>query len=165
MVWNQPPHGDFCLPCISEFFPWCLHTLFFDPQWRHRQPRRCSLQISCHQTNCSQIIRMFEDVLKVCTQKQLFQVASNPASTPWILRKVVNLGSTVSVHLSFSQKYSIGNNANIGIRGFTRRKQEKISNKMLPLVRIDTGLWLTSDSEHRITGLTSILNFTNEVDH
>lgn len=49
--------GDFCLPCISEFFPWCLHTLFFDPQWRHRRRQRCSLQISCHQTNFRQIIR------------------------------------------------------------------------------------------------------------
>ena len=37
----------------------------------------------------------------------------------------------------FSQIHNIGNNANIGIRGFTTWKQKKSSNKMLPLVGIE----------------------------
>ena len=40
-------------------------------------------------------------------------------------------------HSRFSQIHNIGNNANIGIRGFTMGKQKKFSDKMLPLVGVE----------------------------
>ena len=45
----------------------------------------------------------------------------------------------------FSQTHNIGNNANIGIEGFTMLK--KSFNKMLPPVGIEPGPLITSDSK------------------
>ena len=40
-------------------------------------------------------------------------------------------------NLGFSQTHNIGNNVNIGIRGFIRSNQKKSSDKILPSVRIE----------------------------
>ena len=56
--------------------------------------------------------------------------------------------STITIHHNrvFHKLHEIGNNANNGIRGFTKW-QKKNSDKMLPLVGIEPGPLIASDSE------------------
>ena len=61
--------------------------------------------------------------------------------TKQIWRKFVRILFHVvpkQLHESFHKLDEIGNNANIGIGGFTTWKQKKIELKILPLVRIES---------------------------
>ena len=61
--------------------------------------------------------------------------------TFWWQRQIWNITKRRVTHSSF-YKHNIGNNANIGIRGFTTWKQKNSSNKMLPPVSTESlDLW------------------------
>ena len=72
----------------------------------------------------------------------------------WFMRRIIlysetKLSWSVQFYSGFSQTHNIGNNANIGIRGFTTWKQ-KNSNKILPPVSIEP---LAQDPKSRMLPL------------